>query len=282
MNKRIVLYIISISIMGSVALANTPPTDSKAYVSQVITKINEGDRHILKDIRYTNLEYILEYFRETSSEMIFYGKRGKIVNSALKGLFNKDPRVRLICIEILRRFNPDRFMMPEVKKAYHNETAISLNSKRLIKSINDYEYRSLSGYKIKKNKVEEITKLYHYVKRDQLVYKMLWKNPNILKEIGKGDFLLLTKRISNEKEEDIPFKSFGKRKFFKHNQLQIIINGLDNPNITVKRECANYLINFYNYNASQLDMHFRNQIKIALKKAYDDYIIPKPRLVRSR
>lgn len=48
--------------------------------------------------------------------------RKNVIRSVLSGLFNKDPRVRLIAINLLRRLGPDTMMMESIAKALEAET----------------------------------------------------------------------------------------------------------------------------------------------------------------
>ncbi len=281
MRKWMIIFINMVLIKSLMALS--PVEHSRDYVKDVLKKISVGDRDVLKDITYPDLEYVLDYSRGIGG-VVHLGKRNKAVNSALKGLSNKDPRVRLICIEILRLSRPDRLMEPEAKLAYERETVYLLgrNKDKPLKYTDYYSYRNLFGKKSRRSMLEETTKLYHFVLRDKYVYWLLEKDSNLLSYIKKEDFFILSRRIAFEKRETIPLQSVGQKKFFKPENLWIIIKGLDNPNIMVKQGCARYLINYYNSNAYQIDPHMRNQVLQALKKAWDDDIIAKPRLIKLR
>ena len=55
--------------------------------------------------------------------------RKKVLTSILSGLFNKDPRVRLVAVNLLRRIRPDVMMAKEVKRALLLETITTERSK---------------------------------------------------------------------------------------------------------------------------------------------------------
>ncbi|MDH4128017.1 MAG: hypothetical protein OEV44_04650 [Spirochaetota bacterium] len=277
--SKLILTIILVLLITKISNGDQSPQD---LMKTVIIKINKGDRYVLRNISYQDLEYALDLARQAFRGKIPFDERGKIVNSALKGLFNKDPRVKLICIQILKQMKPDRLMEFEVQKAFQIETGISSihSIKEHVKFSDFYDYRDLTGIKVRKSLSEEITKLYKFVQRHKLMYRIIYKDYATLKSISKNDFYLLTKPIDNEKNKDIPFRSFNIKGFFKPIHLINVIQGLDNPVLSIKQECANYLINYYNYNAYNLSVSIKNKITLALKKAYDDDIIPKPKLVK--
>ncbi len=254
-------------------------TQTKVDPENIMGIINKGDDFVLKDISYNNLIYVMDTMRQNYQGAIPFGKRNKVLNSVLKGLLNKDPRIVLICIDIIKYFKVDHLMEPEVKLAYRNYV-LKKKSHRVGKYRDHYAYIDMSGKKVTKSISFELIKLYRFVLRDKLMNIVLKKNPYLFKIISKNHFNVLYFRIENESDEDIPLKSFGKKKFFLPEQIERIIYGLDNPNYSIKRTCANYLIRYYNTNLYNIDIHTRNVILKALKTAYDNDIIPKPKLRR--
>lgn len=274
--KLLLLCLVSVFIYSSSFSKNT----SVQFVNSVIEKINKGDRDVLKDIAYEDLNYVFEYSRLNMGRVPL-AYRDKVVNSALNGLYNKDPRVTLISIEILRLFKPDRLMAPEIKQSYKNlkKNDINLNLKR--NSKNDYyEYFNIYGKKVKKSLSEEVTKLYQFMRRDEIMHHIKNKDGYYLKKISREDFIILVKPIDDEQKSSVPLLSTKKVLYFKDTQLKMVLAGMDNPNLTVKRGTALYLIEYYNNNASRLNPYYRNQIIDALKEAYDNNIIKKPKLVK--
>jgi len=65
-------------------------------------------------------------------------KRRNIIQAALGGLFNKDPRVRLTAMHFLRRLGPDATMLPDVEKA----RSINSSSGATIETPEVDDYRS--------------------------------------------------------------------------------------------------------------------------------------------
>ncbi|MDH5682581.1 MAG: hypothetical protein OEZ36_13405 [Spirochaetota bacterium] len=255
--------------------------DSDASAERTLTLINQGNRDILRNITYKDLESAFEISRLTYRGRIPFGQRGKVVNSALKGLFNRDPRVQLICVEILRGFQPDRFMAPEVYLLYKQISEYKMLFPGKTQKHRDYyEYKNLLGQMVKKSTSAELTILYKFVRRDKLIQHMLKTDNTFLKSAGKDDYFILSKKIDGEPDETVPLKNYGETRFFNLDQLHIIIHGLDNPNLTVRQGLAKYLIRFYNLNARKMRVEYRNQIMLALKRAYDDDIINKPKLIR--
>lgn len=70
---------------------------------------------------------------EGSVEMALTGGdeevRENVIQAVLSGLFNKDPRVRLIAINLLRRLRPDSMMARDVRRALALETVTTERSK---------------------------------------------------------------------------------------------------------------------------------------------------------
>ncbi len=277
----IIIMLIMMTIHQNHDFAQTKESSIVASdsIKQIIHEMITGDRKVLREISYEELVAVFDYTRVIRYP--FPKKRSKVVNSALKGLFNKDPRVSLLCIEILRKMIPDRLMEPEVKLLYEQYSSIALQ-----KDHKDYyTYRNIIlGTKVTKSWRKEISKLYQFIQRDKLVYRLLNvpEDNQLLKSLDKNEFIVLSRAIDKEKRNRIPLRSVGKTKFFKIDQLEVIYHGLDNPNYVVKRDCANFLIDYYNYNALRMIVAKRNEIKMVLKKAYDNDIIAKPKLVKIR
>jgi hypothetical protein len=61
--------------------------------------------------------------------------RANVVKATLAGLFNKDPRVRLVAVNLLRRLRPDPSMARDVKRALVLETVTTERSKWRLKDI---------------------------------------------------------------------------------------------------------------------------------------------------
>lgn len=275
--KTKLLLVLSILLINHLSFADK---NSAKYVKTVINKINNGDKDILKEISYEDLNYVIDYSYHNLGHFPLV-VRAKVVNSALNGLFNKDPRVRLISIDILRRFTPDRLMAPEIELSYKaiKNSSLNLNTKQR-KYSDYYEYRNIYGKNVKKSLAEETTKLYKFMRRDQLIYHIKNKDGYYLKQISKEDFLILVKPIDKEPISSIPLLSTKKVLYFKATQLKMVLAGMENSNLTVKRGTALYLIEYYNNNAKRLDPYYRNQIISALKKAYKNNLISKPRLIK--
>lgn len=277
----LLLIIILISSINPIFAEENDQAVSQEYVISVITKMVNGDKEVLKEIHYHELKAVFDYARVVRYP--FDERRGKVVNSALNGLFNKDPRVSLLCIEILRKMGPDRLMEPEAELLYQRVAPLETN--KLTKYTDYYEYHDITyGKQIKKSHGEEATKLYKFVLRDKILHRLLnvAGDEELLSKINKEHFLLLVEPIDNEKDLYIPFRSFGKLSFFPPYKLNVIYQGLNNTNITIQRECAIYLVNYYNRYAYRLKTEKRNEILKQIKIAYDNDIIARPKLVKFR
>jgi len=277
--------------LGEIDSDKKPKFDTiESYVKEVLTLINYGDRKVLLEITYNDLDYVLDYASRVFKGNIPFGKRSKVVNSALKGLFNKDPRVILICIDMLKEAHPDRLMEPETLKAFREHAGYPLkkyfqDTKQWLKRkfTDYYKYRDLRGRKATKSLIEELIKLNKFVLRDKIIFRFKNLDRGLMKKLNREMFNILADPIDEEKDDDIPFRSVKARKIFRTSDIPLIVKALDyHSNIDVRRKIALFLVKFYNYNAARLNQYYRNEILFGLKRAYDNSIIPRPALVRYR
>lgn len=118
-------------------------------VNEFIDKFKKGDIRIFRYVKYECLEQAvlkikkeadvqrLKFFPYLESE--FGGKvdRAKMVRASLSGIFNLDPRVRLVAVHFLRKLRPDASMQRTIKIAIGVDSEwISLDKKK-----NDFAFK---------------------------------------------------------------------------------------------------------------------------------------------
>jgi hypothetical protein len=200
--------------------------------------------------------------------------RAKVVAGLLKTLEDKDPQKRLLVIHLLRRLIPSPEMLPQVtkvlremetvdKRRYRYVDTITFDDALGVKSVIDAKVPDAAAdaqparYQ-EKVVGDELIKLQRFIVRRILVNKIRsGKDKNLLREIPKGTFLTLVVRIDAEWDPwRIPLRCFrswnessnDKYFFFRPEDIYVIAGGLDNRNFIVQRECANWIVNFYEYN----------------------------------
>lgn len=97
---------------------------AKGYPTNVGSHISLGVIHKLAEearVKQTKVEKVL-----TGDDAKV---RANVINATLSGLFNKDPRVRLVAVNLLRRLRPDPSMARDVKRALLLETVTTERSK---------------------------------------------------------------------------------------------------------------------------------------------------------
>jgi len=337
---------------------------------KVIKEYKVGDAEIMgkggtglgQQIRRTQ-EFIpvIDQVKDVDHNTFTEDKRNNIVQAALGGMFNKDPRVRLTAIHFLRSLGPDEGMIADVEKA-RNVTAtptttttepgvigesddyrsafIDTHVYRRVggetddstfKTVADYyvqdrhkyegavdpdvearykgdqEYRGylsnlpstaryresipnpsydqtvneysrvqrlptvgqgnalrparFYGFYQLKAPAEELEKLYKMIRRRQLVKSIRQGDVNIIKQMSRSDFTILSEAVDNEWRGYIPFQSFysnvenygsgtkipGKLAIFTGKDVRVIKEGINNPNFLVQKGTAEFLIRFYNF-----------------------------------
>ena len=180
-----------------------------------------------------------------------------LIANFLKGLQNKDPRVRLTCISFLRRLVPRSYMRNDVLKAFLIETndwiisfvnqksptsTSSKTNESLKKIISSYtEYVAYNG-RIKKASVyEEFRKLALFCERFYLIDIIKSGNMNVLKNIDIEGFSLLIKPIDNEIKEKLPWN------YFKFEAVRSIVGGLFNSSEKIREKCYKKLLILMKY-----------------------------------
>lgn len=164
--------------------------------------------------------------------------RRNVIKTALAGLENNDPRVRLTCIHFLRRCAIDVSMMPDVKKALEKET-VDYNTKLLITSpskkddygVNSFgdqfvdqglnEFVDIFGIVQNKEANKELKKLRKFIVRTILITtleegsvtvrdtddKVIWelKASDLLAKVSRDQFKTFTETIDDENPARVPF-----------------------------------------------------------------------------
>ena len=220
--------------------------------------------------------------------------RKNVIRSVISGLFNKDPRVRLIAVNLLRSLGPDISMDNEkhdIKRASILETVTTYrickpsNPKKIKKTIPMYTYVYIGDRDpVSKKPVETVYYAYHQPykeikKLDLFVTRAVWINNvkndiNSLRLINKKDFLALTTQIENESLDDIPMKSPNFKVFAESEIKPIIVGMLENKTESIRDECLSFIKRFFNYKSTSLET--KKLIKKALREARRQYLIIGP------
>jgi len=115
------------------------------------------------------------------------------------------------------------------------------------------------GYYQLKAPSEELEKLYKLIRRVQLVKQIRGGDVNVMKNINRSEFEILSEPVDDEWVGYVPFLSFhsvdvtpgartpSKLASFNGNDIRVIKRGIDNPNFLVQKGTAMYLIQFYNF-----------------------------------
>ncbi len=224
----------------------------------------------------------------------------KVVRAVLNGLFNKDPRVRLVTTNLLRRLGPDLTMARDVKRSlifestgierYHWKSkdlnCPDLKHLRLPWGLSDeddyyekpkrvvYLYiedrdrnKSKNGKKLyyaSHSPWEELKKLDLFITRAIWVDKIKKGDVKALKVISIDTFRVLTNQIDRESLEDVPLKSPNFKIFGEAEARGIIVGMLENRDCAIREECFRFLKRFFERKETSLAT--KGLIKKAFKK----------------
>lgn len=119
-------------------------------ISDFIKAVRNGDRRAFRIINYELLEKVIEKINADRRDKTFFAhlvgvedpfadtpQRRRLISSTLSGMFNADPRVRLVAINFLRRLRPDASMARDVKRALAIETVASPREKWRLKNVDE-------------------------------------------------------------------------------------------------------------------------------------------------
>ncbi|MDH4128854.1 MAG: hypothetical protein OEV44_08885 [Spirochaetota bacterium] len=208
-------------------------------VEKGIAKIKEGNEEFLKYITYDNLRIFVRGLMIVGGNqypplgVLTSGTYEELVTkSFLGGLRNKDPRIRLFSVNILKSFSPDLAMIKKIMKYIKMETDFDTNHHYFDIDLNVH----LGNIKI------EMLIMSKHVRRRELK-KIIFDNskthPSIFIRISKETFVILADRISDEPERDIPLNSF------KEDKINFFIAGLLNRDVYIKERCAEFIYQIY-------------------------------------
>lgn len=119
-------------------------------ISDFIKAVRNGDRRAFRIITYELLEKVIHKINTDRRDQSFFAhlvgvedpyadtpQRRRLISSTLSGMFNADPRVRLVAINFLRRLRPDASMARDVKRALAIETVASPREKWRLKNVDE-------------------------------------------------------------------------------------------------------------------------------------------------
>ncbi len=210
--------------------------------------------------------------------------RPNMVKALLGGLENMDPQVRLTCIHMLRRMNPDASMWDKVNSIYEKELETVQFG-----SADDYyyEYIDIDGRLQDKNPFDQLDLLRKFIIRDIKVSEIKKAGSEVLASMSYDDFATLNGRIDFEPLQHIPFihtaqveKNMLHRgcrykasPIFTPADVDAIIKGIDNENFYVQRETARYLLDLYEVDDTDaagsliINDGVKGKIRTAIRKA---------------
>ncbi len=192
-----------------------------------------------KMIKFSN-PFMLELMNNKDPKI-----RERLIESSLGGLLNPDPRVRLICIHILRRLIPEPatwdFINERIKDHKDGipkdpDIDIDASSLETVKKI-PYLYNSIEGSELQNIVYVEYRKLWRFISRIILVKQIQKGDEKTIRAIPVEVFRLLSMSIDKEGYCQIPMNYFVKAK-----EVNVIIAGMKNKNKWIQEQCANSLI----------------------------------------
>ncbi len=156
----------------------------------------------------------------------------KIINGLFGGLRNKDPRVRLSITSVLKFFTLTESQQKMIWKFVIRETTRVEESYAYI----DFDLNvHIASPKL------EIVLYKKFMERKRLVASLEAGqiHPVDFRFIKRKQFELLSDRIADEPESEIPLQQFGEAK------IGYFIEGLKNKNSFVKQRCAEFIMKIY-------------------------------------
>ncbi len=244
-----------------------------------LNDIQLGKSGILDDIYYQDLQNLLDFViaraknRKTNPVIELtknFEARKEVRHAFLEGLQNKDPRVRLSSIIVLKNIglNPD--MQKEVRKVLYVESVQS--SSYVVKNLEGKTYRSTI--------LEDLNKL------DKLITRQIMSERLKSGSLSSEDFSTMSSDLilplidtieQDEPKEAVPIRTLKDR------EVDFLIAGLNNKNLDIKTRCAERLSAIY-YNPqtlgivkSLIEKHAEQSyiLRNQLKEDYSKYVQPK-------
>lgn len=140
----VTLLLVLLFSLSTLSMAQmTEVKSEREQISDFIKAVRNGDRRAFRIIDYELLEKVIYKINDDRRDETFLAnlvgvenpyedtpQRRRIVSATLAGLFNADPRVRLVAINFLRRLRPDASMARDVKRAIALETVASPRERR--------------------------------------------------------------------------------------------------------------------------------------------------------
>ncbi len=181
------------------------------------------------------------------------GYRSAVIqNCTAGGFFNKDPRVRLVCIDIVRRVIPNTSVKLTIQgrnliKVYGNK-----HMRNAVETVKDdnYYYTNVHGLnhkyiKDKRKVYEEFSKLYDFTLRQYLVRLLESGSDSFMQNDDKLDVYLpiFTSKIENEGYTKLPFNRnrFETERQLK-NYIRVYTRGIRNKREDVRNACTEALV----------------------------------------
>lgn len=175
------------------------------YPTEVNSHHSKGVLWVLLDEAVRRNVMVKEVLTQGSAKI-----RKNIIKATLKGLLNKDPRVRLVAINLLRRLGPDVMMYKAVKNAMILETVTTERSKLRPKDMDIPSIESPRlGYDALANKNENVYSISDRFKG----YSPNITKAEYLNSAGKGLYLTEGLYKKNERNDyEVDFYRYDHRK----------------------------------------------------------------------
>ena len=185
--------------------------------------------------------------------------RENVIQAVMTGLFNRDPRVRLVAINFLIRLKPDKLMLDMLYKKPWKNSDVTYNQKPIEFEITDYikktkgtslvqrhAYITRSGKEKEKVIYAYRDPLSELIKLDLFLSRVYWiqkinEDLNCLKNIKQEEFWVLHQRIDDEANADIPLKTTDSTHFTEKGIRAILVGMNKTKNWHVYFECRKYL-----------------------------------------
>ncbi|MDH4127923.1 MAG: hypothetical protein OEV44_04165 [Spirochaetota bacterium] len=216
-----------------------------------------------KKVRFSNevINKLIEGNEET---------RKRVITSALGGLLNPDPRVRLLSTNILRRLIPEPSTWEFVNDRIKEQTELGIkkdpnididaSSFETVKAF-FYFYETIDTLTAEQIIYNELLKLRRYISRFILVEQIKKGDTKALRELPIEVFYLVDRPIENEAYCRIPMNYFKSPM-----EVEVIKAGLLNKNEYVQNRCAESLIRLIRTRG--IEYNIRKEIFTAILRSH--------------
>ena len=236
----------------------------------ILEEIRSGRPNILKIVSYEEMKSLVELLQDEAADyeegsrytdpavvaLLQDSKsdavRRVIMKGLVGGLYNKDPRVRLITIRFFRRMIPDEEMRKIIKpimkletvgkkirietKVYSKRKNVEPELKMVEKNGDVYSYVTIKGVDIQSMCYEELRKLWKFIERRRFLAEIRKGSSTVIREMNREEFNVIAEPIDNEVYCVIPLNHIEQQ------YLPALVGGLAHPDVEIAERCAESLI----------------------------------------